>query len=65
MEKKINFPHQYIKIQNHCEASYYYLDVYGVVEPERGFLNKSAGTVGTLIVLLRRADQMDRLQVVD
>ncbi len=36
-----------------------------VVEPERGFLHKAPGTEAALVVLLRRADQMDLLQMVD
>jgi hypothetical protein len=34
------------------------------VEPERGLLHEAARTEGTLVVLLRRADQMDRLEMV-
>ena len=37
----------------------------GEVEPERGFLHKTPGTEAALVVLLRRADEVDLLQMVD
>ena len=36
-----------------------------VVKPERGFLHKTSRTVAALVILLSRADHVDRLEVVD
>jgi hypothetical protein len=36
-----------------------------VMEPERGFLHKAPGTEAALVVLLRRADEVDLLEVIN